>query len=63
MLAALGQYRSTLVMRNSAVTVAILAQGTSWAVAVTQAFLQVESFVVKCSERVLVTQASLLWNN
>ena len=63
MSAALGQHGSNPAMRNRAVTVAILAQGTSWAVAVTQAFLHVESFGVTCSERVLVTQASLLWNN
>ena len=63
MLAALGQHSSKQLMRNRAVTVAILAQGTSWAVAVTQAFLQVESFGVTCSKRVLVTHASLLWNN
>ena len=41
----------------------LLAQGASWAVAVTQAFLQVDFFGVTCSKRVLVTHASLLWNN
>ena len=63
MLAALGQHSSKQLMRNRAVTVAILAQGTSWAVAVTQAFLQVESFGVTSSECVLVTHACFPWNH
>ena len=35
--------------KYESVTVAILAQGTSWAVAVTQAFLLAGSILVKCA--------------
>ena len=41
MLAALGQHSSKQLMRNRAVTVAILAQGTSWAVAASKPFSKV----------------------